>query len=105
MGGDDFVLLVPADQRNQIAEFIIAEFDTRVRGYYSDTDLAQSFISSVNRKGHREDFPIKSISLAGVDLSKGHYHGYIDVNDACAELKKRSKTKPGSVFSIDLRGR
>ncbi len=103
IGGDDFVLLVPSEKMNQVAEFILAEFDIGVREFYSDDDLAQGYISSTNRKGEREDFPIMSISIAGVDLHQTHYKAYIDVNDACAELKKKSKTKPGSAYSVDLR--
>ncbi|MBT4518940.1 MAG: diguanylate cyclase [Halieaceae bacterium] len=105
IGGDDFVLLVPSGKISEIADIVIAEFDEGIREFYSDEDLQQGYISSVNRKGEAEEFPIMSISLAGVDLSQGHYGEYVGVNDACAELKKRSKAKAGSTFSMDLRTR
>ena len=103
VGGDDFVLLPPSDKTKDVVEFIIREFDSGIIDFYSDEDLAQGFISSTNRQGQKEDFPIMTISLAGVDLSHNQYQEYIAVNDACAELKKKSKSIPGSSFCLDLR--
>ena len=104
IGGDDFVLLVPSEKYREIVNFIIQEFDARIGAFYEARDLAQGFISSINRKGGTETFPIMSISMAGVDLSISRYCEYMEVNDACAELKKKSKSIPGSAFSLDLRG-
>ena len=103
IGGDDFVLLAPSNKITAVVDFIIQEFDAGVVRYYDAKDLARGFISSENRQGIIEDFPIMSISMAGVDLSHQCYKEYIEVNDACAELKKKSKSTPGSAFSLDLR--
>lgn len=46
-----------------------------------------------------------TISMAGVDLARHQYEEYIEVNDACAELKKKAKSIPGSVFCLDSRGK
>ncbi len=105
IGGDDFVLVVPSEKALAVVNFIIQEFDSRVVEFYRDEDVNRGFISSQNRQGQREDFPIMSISMAGVDLSRRVYDQYIQVNDACAELKKQSKAKSGSVFSLDQRRR
>lgn len=105
IGGDDFVLVVPSEKTFAVADFIIREFDSKVVKFYRDEDVARGFISSKNRQGQKEDFPIMSISMAGVDLSRRVYDQYIQVNDTCAELKKESKAKPGSVFSLDQRRR
>ena len=43
--------------------------------------------------------------MAGVDLSRKRYKSYIEVNDACVGLKKKSKLMPVSAFSLDLRFR
>lgn len=103
IGGDDFVLIVPSDLSQKIVHTIIQEFDHKVIQFYDEHDAANGFISSVNRKGSPENFPIMSISMAGVDLAQGKYSGYFKVNDACAELKKKAKSEPGSCFHIDKR--
>ena len=103
IGGDDFVLLVPSEKARAVVDFIISEFDAKVVNYYDHSDLNQGFISSKNRKGDRENFPIMSISMAGIDLSRARYGEYIEVNDACAGLKKKSKSIPGSTFVMDKR--
>jgi PAS domain S-box-containing protein len=103
IGGDDFVLLVPSEKTKGVVDFIIREFDAGVITYYNQGDIDQGFISSVNRLGIKENFPIMSISMAGIDLSHNRYGAYIEVNDACAGLKKKSKLMPGSSFILDKR--
>ena len=103
IGGDDFVLLVPSEKARAVVDFIISEFDANVGNYYDHIDLNQGFISSKNRKGDSENYPIMSISMAGIDLSRARYGKYIEVNDACAGLKKKSKSIPGSSFVLDKR--
>lgn len=103
VGGDDFVLVVPAAAANSLALEIRRRFDAGIPAFYSPEDAAARCIEAVNRKGIRQTFPIMSISLAGVDLSRRGYKKYIQVNDACAETKKRAKSIPGSSFFMDRR--
>jgi len=48
-------------------------------------------------------FPIISTSLGGVDLSRAPYSKYIQVTDACAEVKKEAKKITGSSYYYDQR--
>ncbi len=105
IGGDDFVLLVPLEQINQIIDNIISHFDEGIRKFYSNADLATGYITSINRHGEKQKFPIMSISMAGVNLAQKKYQHYLSVVDACTEIKKLSKAKPGSSFVVDQRGK
>lgn len=103
IGGDDFVLVVPSDKAYDVAESIAIIFDRGIVGFYSQTDVEAKCIHSVNRQGEKQTFPLMSISMAGVDLAKNVYMQYIEVNDACAETKKKAKAISGSNFYMDGR--
>ncbi len=103
IGGDDFVLLVPLPQINQTIDNIIAHFDEGIRKFYSNDDLVAGYITSINRHGEKQKFPIMSISMAGVNLAQKKYQHYLSVVDACTEIKKLSKEQPGSSFVVDQR--
>lgn len=103
IGGDDFVVVVSRAQTQEIADRIIQKFDQGIIKFYSQEDVAAKCIQSVNRRGESQTFPLISISLAGVDLTKKIFSQYVEVNDACAGVKKRAKTISGSCFIMDRR--
>jgi len=103
IGGDDFVLITPSSSCQQVANSIIQRFDDGIRQFYDDQDLENNGIVSVNRAGEQQSYPIMSLSLSGVDLSKRSFTQYIEVNDVCAEVKKVAKSTPGSCFFMDRR--
>ncbi len=79
------------------------EFDMQIIEYYDIEDQKQGFIISKNRRGEVVKHHIMSISVAGVDLSKEIYKGYLQVNDNCAEIKHKVKSIKGSTYLIDRR--
>lgn len=103
IGGDDFVMIVPSDLTQTVAEKIILRFDKGIIKFYSSEDAETKCIQSVNRQGESETFPLMSISLAGVDLAHGLYKEYMEVNDVCAITKKIAKSMPGSSFFLNRR--
>jgi len=103
IGGDDFVMIISSSLCQHFANTIIQNFDHGIRKFYDNQDLAHNGIVSVNRAGEEQFFPIISLSLSGVDLSKRSFTQYIEVNDVCAEVKKKAKSIPGSCFFMDRR--
>ncbi|KPA18942.1 response regulator receiver modulated diguanylate cyclase [Candidatus Magnetomorum sp. HK-1] len=103
IGGDDFVVISPSATCQDIADTIIKRFDHGIRQFYNAEDLSQKGIDSTDRSGEKQFFPIMSISLSGVDLSRRQFKQYIQVNDVCTEVKKIAKSCPGSCFFMDRR--
>jgi len=103
IGGDDYVMITPSSGCQNIANTILENFDKGIRQFYDDSDLKKNGIVSVNRAGEKQFFPLISLSLSGVDLSKRTFTQYIEVNDVCAEVKKIAKSTPGSCFFMDRR--
>jgi len=103
IGGDDFVLLVPSEKTQAVADAIISQFDQEIIAFYNSEDLRAQCICTSDRQGHPKTFPLMSISIAGVDLASRKFIQYLQVNDACAEIKKKAKATAGSCFISDRR--
>jgi CheY-like chemotaxis protein/HPt (histidine-containing phosphotransfer) domain-containing protein len=103
IGGDDFLLIVDADKCRPVCESVISRFDESIGNFYDAVDAKAKCLLSLNRKGEQVEYPLISISMAGVDLTLGAFSQYLEVNDACAEVKKKAKAIPGSSFYIDMR--
>lgn len=102
-GGDDFILLSTPNKAQDIAEYIIKEFDKRVRSLYSQEDLAQGYITACARDGSIKQFPIMTISLSGVTNEHRSISSYAQVTNIAAEVKKKAKNIAASVFVVDKR--
>ncbi|MDD5652826.1 MAG: diguanylate cyclase [Candidatus Omnitrophica bacterium] len=102
-GGDDFLLLTTPDRAEGVAEYITSEFDKRVRSLYSEEDLKAGKIIAHARDGSIKEFPIMTISLAGVTNAHRPIISYVEVTNIAAEIKKKSKAIPGSSFVVDKR--
>jgi diguanylate cyclase (GGDEF)-like protein len=103
VGGDDFILVIPSEYGYQIPEEIIRRFDKEVTQFYNRQDTDLRYIESKNRQGKSQIYPIMSLSIAGIDLQNKNYTTCLEVNDACAEMKKRAKESPGSTICFDRR--
>lgn len=103
IGGDDFVLLVPSEKSQNVADEMIRRFDEGVADFYNSEDAQANYIRTCDRQGRSVKFPLMSISIAGVDLAQRKFQRYLEVNDACTEIKKKAKETPGSCFIMDRR--
>ena len=103
IGGDDFVLLVPSEKSHDVANAIKNRFDQKIIAFYNEEDALAQCIHTSDRRGSPKTFPLMSISLAGVDLANRRFTQYLQVNDACTEVKKQAKATAGSCFVLDQR--
>jgi len=103
VGGDDFILIVPSSQCSHVSQEIIRNFDQDIINFYNRQDTNLRCIQAIDRRGQPQTYPIMSISIAGIDLSYRRYSSYLEVNDACAEMKKIAKAMPGSTVCFDQR--
>ena len=103
VGGDDFVLAIPKIDCEKLTNRIITMFDEGICRYYDESDREAGYISSKNRQGENMNFPLMTISMAGIHLLESPYQKHLEVVDAMAGLKKKAKDIPGSVFYVDSR--
>ena len=103
IGGDDFIFISTPDKADTICEHIIAEFDEKVLGFYALEDRERGCITTKNRKGEIDTFPIMSISLGIVTNERRELNNAVEIGDIAAEVKKKLKTMAGSNFFVDRR--
>jgi diguanylate cyclase (GGDEF)-like protein len=104
IGGDDFIIVSTPDKAEAICRNVIAEFDEKVRNFYNEEDRSRGIITTVNRKGEVDTFPLMTISMAVVTNERRMISNYVEVGDIAADLKKKLKTMPGSNWFADRRG-
>ena len=106
-GGDDFIVLTTPEKADVVTGYICTEFDKRVRELFSEEDRQRGYIVSKDREGNVKQFPIMTISLAGVTNAHRELASYAEVTNICAEVKKKAKlTSKGagkSSFVLDKR--
>jgi diguanylate cyclase (GGDEF)-like protein len=104
VGGDDFIIVTTPDRAEPICRSVIAEFDEKVLNFYNAEDREMGVITTKNRRGEVDTFPLMTISLAIVTNSKREIDSHIVVGEIAAEVKKKLKTMPGSNYFADRRG-
>ena len=56
-----------------------------------------------SRRGEQISFPLATLSIAVVTNSKREFSNYLQFGEVAAEVKKRAKSIPGSVYVVDRR--
>ena len=104
IGGDDFVGIVSlACNFEEICQDIIANFDVQVLQYFNDLDKERGYIEVANRRNVIEQFPLTSISIGVVVVTKGRFNNILEIGEIGAQVKHLAKITPGSAYAINRR--
>ncbi|MCL4465956.1 MAG: response regulator [Chloroflexi bacterium] len=103
IGGDDFVVVVPADKAESVCQEIIRRFDRDVTRFYSPEDLARGYILGADRQGRTTRFPIASVSIGVVTNRYKPVDSVGMVGTLAAEVKAKAKSVAGSAYYVDRR--
>ena len=100
IGGDDFVAIAPEEAAEPICHSVIDRFETTVRGFYKPEVALNGYILSRDRNGREEQFPVISISIAGVRSGTGRFSDIYALAAEASRVKKKCKHIPGSKHII-----
>ena len=103
IGGDDFIFVVPEADVTAVAARIGEQFDAGIGSFYKHEDLENGYIQCSSRTGEPVQFPIMSLSMAGILISNYMMKHYLEVSNRCVEAKKVSKKLSGSKLFLDRR--
>lgn len=103
VGGDDFIVVCAQDKAEPIAQQIVAGMNRIGPSFYNDTDRAQGYMVSVNRKGETEKFGFLSIGIGIVHNTLKELTSFAQVSNIGSELKCLAKKHEGSYYAIDRR--
>jgi GGDEF domain-containing protein len=99
IAGDDFVFITSADRVDEVCVAICERFDHLIRLYYDPADRERGYIEAKDRFGVHRKFPIMSVSIAAISLSKSKT--YAGLAELAAVGKATAKAIPGSSYVRD----
>ncbi|HWR22417.1 MAG TPA: bifunctional diguanylate cyclase/phosphodiesterase [Feifaniaceae bacterium] len=100
VGGDDFVSIVRAERAEEICRTLIADFDRSIRAFYKPEDAQNGYIITKNRQGMVEQFPMISLSIAGLRVCERRFCDVYSLTAESSRIKKECKQIPGSSYLI-----
>jgi len=103
VGGDDFVLVVGADEVEDVARDIVASFDDLAPTLYDDADADAGFIEVKDRQGSMHRFPLMTISLGVATTAHRRIASQWEASAIATEMKLLAKRAPGSAYELDRR--
>jgi len=103
IGGDDFVIITTPDKVESVCKGVISDFDEKIKTLYLNEDIQRGYIVTSNRQGQIMKFPIVSISLAVVTNESRELISHVQIAEIAAEIKKKAKSLPGSIYVKDRR--
>ncbi len=94
LGNDDFMIILSANNPNihLLCETIIQNFSTFIKSHYSQTDIANGFLSHTNPDGSIEKIPFLSIAIGITKISSDIKH-YAQVINKVKKLWSQAKQK------------
>jgi signal transduction histidine kinase/DNA-binding response OmpR family regulator len=99
IAGDDFVFITAADNVDDVCRGICERFDQLIRLYYDPADRAHGYIETKDRFGEQRQFPIMSVSIAAIAMSRAK--SYAALAELAAAGKQAAKAIAGSSYVRD----
>ncbi len=103
IGGDDFIVIVPAEEINPVCSEILDVFDTLIPLQYNDQDRRAGYFFGKDRRGQLHRVPLMTLSIGIVTNRHRRFAHPAQVSELATEMKSYAKTLPGSVFVVDRR--
>ncbi|MGA9521300.1 MAG: response regulator [Myxococcaceae bacterium] len=97
VAGDDFVFIIDPSRADAVCQRVIESFDRIIPLYYDRQDRERGYIEAEDRFGQVRKFPLMSISIVAV-MADGRTADHSELARLAADLKKRAKAIPGSVY-------
>jgi len=103
VGGDDFVVICNPDEVEQFASRTLQLFDDGVRSRHDPNDVANGYISIVDRQGNERRFPLVSVSIGVAMTGRRTFRDHREIVAVATEMKGVAKGTIGSAIAIDRR--
>ncbi|MCL2109894.1 MAG: GGDEF domain-containing protein, partial [Oscillospiraceae bacterium] len=100
IGGDDFIVICDYHEGEEYCKAVLKAFSEQIHSLYSDSDIKQGYIVSKNRTGVTENFPIATLSIAGISNKETSYSNIDDFSKDIAQIKKQCKREQGDCFVV-----
>jgi diguanylate cyclase (GGDEF)-like protein len=103
VGGDDFVLVVPPECAETVAQAVVDRFDAMARELYDLDDRERGFVEVVNRRGELQRFALLTMSIGVASTERRAFQHYAEAVAVATEMKQFTKGATGSSWAVDRR--
>jgi len=103
VAGDDYIFIIDCAKVDTICPEIIKAFDTLIPYQYEREDRQRGNITTTNRRGEEEVFPLLTISIAVLICRDGEFSHVGEMSNMLADLKKAVKMVEGSNYLVERR--
>lgn len=103
IGGDDFLVVCPFEQAENLAQTICRKIDKTASSFYNETDRKNGFMWGHNRKGKPEKFGFLSIAIGVVHNAQKPLTSVAQISEIGTLLKTLAKQQEGSTYRLDNR--
>jgi GGDEF domain-containing protein len=103
IGGDDFIMILPLSQVQEVCGEIIWVFDTLMPMQYNEQDRKAGYFFGKDRRGHLHRVSLMTLSIGIVTSQHRRFTHPAQVSELASEMKMYAKSLPGSVFVVDRR--
>ena len=93
IGGDDFIVILNDHITEDYLKDVVEQFELEVLSFYNQTDIQNGYISTSNRHGEYEQFPLITLTCVVVNNQTQIYKNVFQLTEMLARLKKRAKFK------------
>ena len=98
IGGDDFVVIVYGLATDNYFEIIIDQFEQKALKFYNQSDIQSGYITTTNRRGETEQFPLLTITSVVINSSMQKFCDVFELTEVLAKKKREAKQKKLAMF-------
>jgi diguanylate cyclase (GGDEF)-like protein len=91
IGGDDFVVIFNDYVTDYYFKDLKRQFELEVLAFYNQKDIEKGFITTTNRRGEIERFPLITLTAVVASNKTHEYKNVIELTETLAGLKKAGK--------------
>ena len=93
IGGDDFVVIIKDHITEDYFKDIIEQFELEVIYFYNEIDIQNGYITTANRHGEKEQFPLITLTCVVVNNQTQIHKNVFQLTERLAVLKKIEKSR------------
>lgn len=91
IGGDDFIVLFQSDDWERRCHAIVDMFNDAARDLFDAADVVRGGLESEDRQGHRQFFPLSTLSIGATMIPAGATASTEEVASFAAAAKRKAK--------------
>ncbi|KAF0092054.1 MAG: diguanylate cyclase/phosphodiesterase [Fusobacteria bacterium] len=103
VGGDDFLVILEDHKTENDFINIVRQFESEVLAFYNQKDIQNGYITTRNRSGKIERFPLITLTVAVINNRSQTFNNAVEISSILAGLKisiKRNKSKKVGLSKI-----